>query len=245
MNDALDVALRLVVVFVAFLVLPLVVGQTEHKVMAHMQGRLGPMYAGGFHGWAQLVADGVKFAQKEDVVPADADRRVFQLAPAIALLPYLLVLLAIPVGPGDGAVGAVIDAGIFFVLAVMGVGVLGSLMAGWASANKFSLLGGLRTAAQLLAYELPMLLAAASVAMAAGTVSSPASSTPSSGGGCPGRSSAPSSSSWRVSPNFSVLPSTCRSPTPRSSSARTPSTPGCVSRSSSSPSTRESWCSAA
>ena len=141
--------------------------------MAHMQGRLGPMYAGGFHGWAQLVADGVKFAQKEDIVPAGADRRIFQLAPAVALLPYLLVLLAIPIGPGEGAVGEVVDAGIFFVLAVMGVGVLGSLMAGWASANKFSLLGGLRTAAQLLAYELPMLLTAASVAMAAGTVSLP------------------------------------------------------------------------
>ncbi|MDT0546117.1 MULTISPECIES: complex I subunit 1 family protein [Streptomyces] len=171
MNDVLDVALRLLAVLLAFLVLPLVVGQTEHKVMAHMQGRLGPMYAGGFHGWAQLVADGVKFAQKEDVVPAGADKRVFQLAPAVALLPYLLVLVAIPVGPG--AVGRFIDAGIFFVLAVMGVGVLGSLMAGWASANKFSLLGGLRTAAQLMAYELPMLLAAASVAMAAGTVSLP------------------------------------------------------------------------
>lgn len=164
MNDALDVTLRLLVVFVVFLTFPLIVGQTEHKVMAHMQGRLGPMYAGGFHGWAQLVADGVKFAQKEDVVPADADRRIFQLAPAVALLPYLLVLLAIPVGPGEGAVGQVVDAGVFFVLAVMGVGVLGSLMAGWSSANKFSLLGGLRTAAQLLAYELPMLLTAASVA---------------------------------------------------------------------------------
>ncbi|WP_406114026.1 NADH-quinone oxidoreductase subunit H [Streptomyces sp. NBC_01014] len=173
MNDVLGVAIRLVIVFVVFLVLPLVVGQTEHKVMAHMQGRLGPMYAGGFHGWAQLVADGVKFAQKEDIVPADADRRIFQLAPAVALLPYLLVVLVIPIGPGDGAVGQVVDAGIFFVLAVLGVGVLGSLMAGWASANKFSLLGGLRTAAQLLAYELPMLLAAASVAMAAGTVSLP------------------------------------------------------------------------
>ncbi|GAA2330814.1 NADH-quinone oxidoreductase subunit H [Streptomyces sparsogenes] len=171
MNDVLDVALRLLALLLAFLVLPLVVGQTEHKVMAHMQGRLGPMYAGGFHGWAQLVADGVKFAQKEDVVPAGADRRIFQLAPAVALLPYLLVLVAIPVAPG--AVGRFIDAGIFFVLAVMGVGVLGSLMAGWASANKFSLLGGLRTAAQLMAYELPMLLAAASVAMAAGTVSLP------------------------------------------------------------------------
>jgi NADH-quinone oxidoreductase subunit H len=172
-NDVLDVALRLVAVLVVFLVLPLVVGQTEHKVMAHMQGRLGPMYAGGFHGWAQLVADGVKFAQKEDVVPAGADRRVFQLAPAVALLPYLLVLIAIPVGP-HGFVGQAIDAGLFFVLAVMGVGVLGSLMAGWASANKFSMLGGLRTAAQLMAYELPMLLAAASVAMAAGTLSLPA-----------------------------------------------------------------------
>ncbi|MFD7502598.1 complex I subunit 1/NuoH family protein [Streptomyces sp. NPDC001700] len=172
MNDVLDVALRLLALLVAFLVLPLLVGQTEHKVMAHMQGRLGPMYAGGFHGWAQLVADGVKFAQKEDVVPAGADRRIFQLAPAVALLPYLLVLVAIPIGP-SGAVGETIDAGIFFALAVMGVGVLGSLMAGWASANKFSLLGGLRTAAQLMAYELPMLLAAASVAMAAGTVSLP------------------------------------------------------------------------
>ncbi|MEH6376691.1 NADH-quinone oxidoreductase subunit NuoH [Streptomyces sp. KLMMK] len=170
MSDTLDVVLRLLAVFVAFLVLPLVVGQAEHKVMAHMQGRLGPMYAGGFHGWAQLVADGVKFAQKEDIVPAGADRRIFQLAPAVALLPYLLVLLAIPVGPGN-AVGQAVDAGIFFVLAVMGVGVLGSLMAGWASANKFSLLGGLRTAGQLMAYELPMLLTAASVAMAAGTVS--------------------------------------------------------------------------
>ncbi|MFV8130639.1 complex I subunit 1/NuoH family protein [Streptomyces syringium] len=172
MSDILDVAVRLAAVFVAFLVLPLVLGQTEHKVMAHMQGRLGPMYAGGFHGWAQLVADAVKFAQKEDIVPAGADRRIFQLAPAVALLPYLLVLVVIPIGPGN-AVGEFIDAGIFFVLAVLGIGVLGSLMAGWASANKFSLLGGLRTAAQLMAYELPMLLAAASVAMAAGTLSLP------------------------------------------------------------------------
>ncbi|MHA4816617.1 complex I subunit 1/NuoH family protein [Streptomyces aculeolatus] len=170
MNDVWEVLLTLLGVLVVFLLFPLVVGQTEHKVMAHMQGRVGPMYAGGFHGWAQLVADGVKFVQKEDVVPAGADRRVFQLAPAVALLPYLVVLVAIPFAP-DGGVGEALDAGIFFVLAVMGVGVLGSLMGGWASANKYSLLGGLRTAAQLLAYELPMLLAAASVAMAAGTVS--------------------------------------------------------------------------
>ncbi|NUU21316.1 MAG: NADH-quinone oxidoreductase subunit H [Streptomycetaceae bacterium] len=166
----LEVVARLVLVLLCFLLLPLIIGQTEHKVMGHMQARVGPIYAGAFHGWAQLVADGVKFAQKEDVVPAGADRRIFRLAPAIALLPYFVVLVAIPVGPGD-QVGRSIDAGVFFVLAVMGVGVLGSLMGGWASANKFSLLGSLRTAAQLMAYELPMLLAAASVAMAAGTLS--------------------------------------------------------------------------
>ena len=169
MNDALDIALRLVVILAVFLVLPLVIGQTEHKAMAHMQSRLGPMYAGGFHGWAQLVADGVKFAQKEDIVPAAADRAVFKLAPAVALIPYLVVLIAIPVGPS--LVAQPLDVGLFFVLAVMSVGVLGALMAGWASANKFSLLGALRTAAQLTAYELPFILAAASVAMAAGTLS--------------------------------------------------------------------------
>ncbi|MDT0267625.1 complex I subunit 1 family protein [Streptomyces sp. DSM 44915] len=170
--DGWDVAVRVLAVLVAFLVLPLLVGQAEHKVMAHMQGRLGPMHAGGFHGWAQLVADGVKFAQKEDTVPAGADRRIFRLAPAVALVPYLVVLIAIPLGP-DGLVGQSVDAGIFFVLAVLGVGVLGSLIAGWASANKYALLGGLRTAAQLMAYELPLLLSAASVAMAAGTLSLP------------------------------------------------------------------------
>ena len=170
MNDAIEVAIRLAAVLAAFLLLPLIVGQMEHKAMAHMQARLGPMYAGGFHGWAQLVADGVKFVQKENVVPNGADRVVFQLAPAVALVPYLIVLIVIPLGPGD-QVGQALDIGLFFVLAVMSVGVLGTLMAGWASANKYSLLGGLRTAAQLMAYELPMILAASSVAMAAGTLS--------------------------------------------------------------------------
>jgi NADH-quinone oxidoreductase subunit H len=127
------------------------------------------MAAGGFHGWAQLIADGVKFAQKEYVVPAQADRTIFSLAPAVALLPYLLVLAVVPVGPG--VVAADVDAGVLFVLAVLAIGVLGKLIAGWASANKYALLGGLRSAAQLMAYELPLVLAAASAAMAAGTLS--------------------------------------------------------------------------
>ncbi len=165
----LEFLLRVAGVLGGFLVLPLVVGQTEHKVMAHMQSRLGPMYAGAFHGWAQLVADGVKFVQKEQVTPAAADRWVFEWAPLVAVLPYMAALAAIPIAPD--LVGADLDAGLFYVLAVMSVGVLGSLMAGWASGNKYSLLGGMRVAAQLMSYELPFVLTAASVAVAAGTLS--------------------------------------------------------------------------
>src|SRR3712207_9300920 len=102
--------------------------------MAHMQGRLGPMYAGGFHGWAQLVADGVKFAQKEEIVPAAADRPVFRLAPAVALVPYLVAMAALPLSAS--VVGADLDAGLLFVLAASAVGVLGTLMAGWARDRK-------------------------------------------------------------------------------------------------------------
>ncbi len=171
MMDVLEVVVRVVSVVAAFLLMPIVIGQAEHKVMAHMQGRVGPMYAGRFHGWAQLIADGVKFAQKEDVVPARADPTVFRLAPGVAMVPYLVALAFVPLAPDW--VGVDVEVGLLVVLAVMGVAVLGSLMGGWASGNKYSLLGGLRTAAQLVAYELPFVLTAASVAMAAGTLSLP------------------------------------------------------------------------
>jgi NADH-quinone oxidoreductase subunit H len=146
-----------------------VVGYMEHKVLAHMQSRLGPMYAGRFHGWAQLIADGIKFVQKEDVVPRAADRWVFALAPAVAMIPYILLFAVIPFD--DNLFAENLDVGVFFVLAVSSVSVIGVLMAGWASANKFSLIGALRAAAQLIAYELPLILASASVVMQAGTMS--------------------------------------------------------------------------
>ncbi len=165
---AVEVMLKAVVVLGGFLTLPLLVGQTEHKVMAHMQGRLGPMEA-GFHGIGQLVADGIKFVQKEDITPAAADRHVFRLAPAVALIPYLVALAVIPLS--SAWVAADVPASLLFVLAVTSVGVIGTLMAGWGSGSKYSLIGGLRAGAQLVSYELPMVLAAASVAMAAGSLS--------------------------------------------------------------------------
>ena len=144
----LEVRCAAVSVLAAFLVLPLVVGQMEHKVMAHMQGRLGPMYAGGFHGWAQLVADGVKFVQKEDITPSAVDRWVFRLAPAVALVPYLVALATIPLAPGVAAIDV---PGRCVSCSRPPRSVLGTLMAAWASANKYALLGGMRAAAQLLA----------------------------------------------------------------------------------------------
>lgn len=165
----LEAGLRALAALVAFLVLPLLVGQAEHKVMAHMQGRLGPMYAGGFHGWAQLVADGVKFVQKEDITPRAADRWVFRLAPGVALVPYLVAIALVPVHPGVAAVD--VPGSVVLLLAATSVGALGTLMAGWSSANKYSLIGGLRAAAQLVSYELPIVLAVASVAIAGGSLS--------------------------------------------------------------------------
>ena len=161
--------LKVALVMGFFLVAPLGVGYAEHKILAHMQHRLGPMEAGRFHGWAQLIADGVKFIQKEDVIPRAADRWVFSLAPAVVLVPTILVIVVIPFGPDIWALN--LDVGIFFVMAISAVSVIGGLMAGWASANKFSLIGAVRAAAQLISYELPLILAAVSVAMVAGTLS--------------------------------------------------------------------------
>ena len=173
-NDVFDnvwvvLVIKTAVVIGFFLVAPLAVGYAEHKVLAHMQARLGPMEAGRFHGWAQLIADGVKFIQKEDVIPAAADRWVFTLAPGVAMIPYIALFVVIPFGSSVFAEN--LDIGIFYVMAMGSVSVIGVLMAGWASANKFSLIGALRAAAQLIAYELPLVLAAAAVVVQAGTLS--------------------------------------------------------------------------
>ena len=138
------------------------------KMMAHMQSRLGPMEAGP-HGSLQVIMEGVKFLQKEDLMPANADSPVFKLAPMIAIMSTFLIYAVIPVGPD--LVISNLDVGIFYALAVGSLSVLGVLMAGWASANKYSLLGALRAAGQLIAYELPLVLAVVGVVIQAGTMS--------------------------------------------------------------------------
>lgn len=139
------------------------------KMMSHMQSRLGPMDPGGFHGWFQLIGDGIKFIQKEDIIPAAADRRVFAMAPIVVVISTFLIFVVIPVGPS--LVVEDLDVGVFYALAVSSLSVVGVLMAGWSSANKYALIGALRAAAQLIAYELPLVLAVVGVVIQAGTMS--------------------------------------------------------------------------
>ncbi|MEX2328375.1 MAG: complex I subunit 1 family protein, partial [Nitriliruptoraceae bacterium] len=164
----LSLLLKIAMIVGLFLTVPLVGGYLEHKVMARMQHRRGPVEAGPF-GSLQLVADGIKFIQKEDIIPRAADRRIFALAPSLSLVPVLLVFVVLPFGPGVFALD--LELGLFYALAAGSIGVLGILMGGWASANKFSLLGGLRAGGQLIAYELPLIIAAIAIAVQAGTLS--------------------------------------------------------------------------
>ncbi|MFQ5947365.1 MAG: NADH-quinone oxidoreductase subunit NuoH [Acidimicrobiia bacterium] len=141
----------------------------ELKISAHMQSRIGPYFAGGRYGWAQPLADGLKFFQKEDLVPEHADRKVFKIAPMISLMGTVAVFVVIPFSPR--LIVRDLDLGIFYALAAGSVGMVGVLVAGWSSGNKYSLMGGLRAAAQLIAYELPLVLAVIGVAIQAGTLS--------------------------------------------------------------------------
>ena len=138
------------------------------KMVSHMQSRLGPMEAGP-HGVLQAPVELLKFLQKEDIFPERADRVVFALAPFVVFMSTFLLFVVIPTGPR--LVAEDLDTGVFFALAVSSLSVIGILMAGWASANKYSVTGGLRAAGQLIAYELPMVLAVVGVVIQAGTMS--------------------------------------------------------------------------
>lgn len=137
------------------------------KMMSFMQSRLGPMDAGPY-GSLQLVAEVGKWMQKEDLAPNGADKRIFRMAPLVVLVSTFLLVVVVPFGPD--AYFTNFDGGVFYMLAVSSVSTLGILVAGWSSANKYSLLGGLRAAGQLIAYELPMVLAVVGVVIQAGTM---------------------------------------------------------------------------
>ena len=137
------------------------------KMVSFMQSRLGPMEAGPF-GSMQLLAEVGKWLQKEDIIPERADRVLFKAAPFLVVGTVLLTYMVVPFGPDLHL--ANFDTGIFFALAVSSIGSLGVLLAGWSSANKYSLIGGLRAAGQLIAYELPMILAVVGVVIQAGTM---------------------------------------------------------------------------
>jgi len=137
------------------------------KMMSFMQSRLGPMEAGPY-GSMQLLAEVGKWLQKEDIVPENADRTIYKMAPLIVLMSTFLLVVVVPFGPDAWMTD--FDAGIFYALAVGSVSVIGILVAGWASANKYSLLGGLRAAGQLIAYELPLVLAVVGVVIQASSM---------------------------------------------------------------------------
>ena len=137
------------------------------KMMSFMQSRLGPMEAGPY-GSLQLVAEVGKWLQKEDIQPESADKPIFKMAPIVVLMSTFLLVVVVPFGPDAWFTD--FETGVFYALAVSSISVLGILMAGWASANKYSLLGGLRAAGQLIAYELPMVLAVIGVVIQAETM---------------------------------------------------------------------------
>src|SRR5215210_7539742 len=141
----------------------------ERKISAFMQARLGPMRVGPW-GLLQPIADGIKLLTKEDFIPEKADRWIFFFAPYIAVASAFIVFSVIPFGP-DWAVIADVNIGLLLVLAVSSVGVLALILAGWSSNSKYALLGGLRSSAQMVSYEVAMGLSLIGALMFARTLS--------------------------------------------------------------------------
>ncbi|MEK7487668.1 MAG: NADH-quinone oxidoreductase subunit NuoH [Planctomycetota bacterium] len=141
----------------------------ERKVSAFMQCRLGPMEVGGFHGWAQTIADGIKLLSKEDLIPKAADKPLFIIAPILAFVGVFMAFVVIPFD--SSLIVADLNVGLFFFLAMFGIEAIGVLMAGWASNNKWSLFGSLRLVAQLVTYEIPLGITVLTIATIAGSLS--------------------------------------------------------------------------
>ena len=170
------IVVKVLVVFAATMLGVLVMIYAERRVSAFMQDRVGPNRV-GFKGVLQPIADGIKFLMKEDLVPERVDKPIFILAPAILLIPALMTFAVIPFGSPINLFGreialqvADVNVGILYVLALTSISVYGIVLAGWSSNNKYSLLGGLRSSAQLISYELAMGLAVVSIILLAGSL---------------------------------------------------------------------------
>ena len=170
------IVVKVLVVFAATMLGVLVMIYAERRVSAFMQDRVGPNRVGP-KGVLQPIADGIKFLMKEDLVPEKVDKPIFILAPAILLIPALMTFAVIPFGSPINLFGreialqvADVNVGILYVLALTSISVYGIVLAGWSSNNKYSLLGGLRSSAQLISYELAMGLAVVSIILLAGSL---------------------------------------------------------------------------
>jgi NADH-quinone oxidoreductase subunit H len=167
MNVWLDAFLRLQLVVIVMTVTVMSLIYIERKFVGRIQMRLGPMRTGPF-GTLQSIADALKLVTKEDVRPSTADFWLFELAPYVTFVPVFMTLLALPFM--EGWFVRDLQLGLFYIVAVSGVTVIGYLMAGWASDNKYALLGAVRSAAQLISYELPLILGVLAVSMVAGSL---------------------------------------------------------------------------
>ena len=163
----LDAIIRIVIIVLIMTVVVVYLTYGERKVIARFQMRLGPTRTGPA-GLLQGVADALKLLCKEDVRPRNADRWVFEFAPYLTFIPVFLVLVALPFARDWGVRNLAL--GMFFVFAVLGLNIVGVLMAGLGSGNKYALLGGVRAAAQMISYEIPLVVALLAVAMVAGTL---------------------------------------------------------------------------
>ena len=170
------ICVKVILVFAITMLAVLIMIYAERRISAFMQGRLGPNRVGP-QGLLQPIADGIKFLMKEDVIPAGVDKPVYLLAPAMLLVPSLMTFAFIPFGASITLFGrdiplqvADINVGILYILALTSIGVYGLVLAGWSSNSKYPLIGGLRSSAQLISYELAMGLAIVSIVLLASSL---------------------------------------------------------------------------
>ncbi|MEX2213327.1 MAG: complex I subunit 1 family protein [Phycisphaeraceae bacterium] len=172
-NMWLFIAIKVAIVAMVFLPAISVIAMFsiwwERKVAGHIQSRVGPMHVGGWHGWAQSIADGVKLIFKEDLIPRGADSFLFRLAPYMAFAPVFAAFLALPFGP-QFVYEAGLNIGVLYVLAVLSVEIMSVIMAGWGSNSKWAIYGAMREACQMVSYEIPLGLSIITGVLVAGTL---------------------------------------------------------------------------